>query len=438
MTKSEVKIIIGNIIHCPQKLKIELLENGFVVVQGKQITAIGDSATFQHQLTLLQAQGNQIETIHLKQSQILIPGFVDTHIHAPQYPNAGLGYDKTLLDWLNCYTFNLERRYRDLNLAENVFDAVVKKTINHGTTTACYFACLFTEASIVLVDSVIKYGQRALVGKVNMTKSSCRDYVETEEESLENTIKFIDNVVSRNNPLVQPIITPRFALSADIEHMTELGYIAKNNNLSIQTHISENLDEVRLVKEEFGLSYANVYDKSNLLTDKTVLAHGIYLSDEELRLIAAKGSSISHCPESNTCLKSGLCDVKRLLEFGVKVGLGTDVSGGPSPSICKAMRSALDTSVCLSFSKENYEPLIYTDVFYLATLGGAEALNLDDKVGNFTVGKEFDALIVDMNVENPQIDCFLECTPMEILQKFVYCGDDRNVVSVFVAGKNVK
>lgn len=139
---------------------------------------------------------------------------IDCHIHAPQYPNAGLGYDKTLLDWLDAYTFELERRFKDLALAKRVFDALVvriqnvlvwlvtmsffqRKTLNHGTTTACYFATLFKEASLVLVDSVIEHGQRALVGKVNMTQSSYADYVETEEEMIHNTVAFIGDVKRR-------------------------------------------------------------------------------------------------------------------------------------------------------------------------------------------------------------------------------------------------
>ncbi|KAH1008031.1 hypothetical protein HUJ04_005184 [Dendroctonus ponderosae] len=437
MTKNSVKIFVGNMVHCRAKLKIEIMQNGFLAVLKNEIIAVGDASTLPSQLEQLEAN-YKIQTIYLRKSQILIPGLIDTHIHAPQYPNAGLGYDKTLLDWLDCYTFKLERQYKDLKFAKKVFDAIVKKTLQHGTTTACYFASLFTDASLVLVDSVIEYGQRALVGKVNMTLSPFSDYVETEEESFQNTLAFVNNVLSRKVDLVQPIITPRFALSCNLEHMSELGTIAKNNNLFVQTHISENVDEVAMVYETYGMSYAEVYDKSKLLTEKTILAHGIYLSDDELQLIAARKCSISHCPGSNTCLKSGLCDVRNILNYNIKMGLGTDVSGGPSPSICAAMRSALTTSVHLSFSEENYKPLTYTDVFYLATLGGAEALGLDNKIGNFRTGKEFDALIVDVDVDDTEVDYLLPCNPMEILQKFVYCGDDRNIVSVFVGGKLVK
>ncbi|XP_050315687.1 guanine deaminase [Anthonomus grandis grandis] len=432
-----VKIFIGNIIHCTGKLKIELLENGFVAVQGSQVLALGNRTELNNIIEQINVPPCSLKIHYLKKSQILIPGLVDTHIHAPQYPNCGLGYDKTLMDWLDIYTFNLERKYRDLDLAKKVFDAVVRKTLDNGTTTACYFGSLFNEASLVLVDSVISHGQRGFVGKINMTQSPFKDYVETPQETVDNTIKFVEDVLAKQSNLVSPIITPRFAPSLELEDMTQLGKIAQKYNLRIQTHISENLDEISYVKEHFGMSYAEVYETAQLLTNKTILAHGIYLNQDDIDKLKKYQTAIAHCPDSNICLKSGLCDVKHLLEQDIIVGLGTDASGGSSPSIRSAMKSALDTSISVSFNKSNYQPLNYQDVFYLATLGGAKALAIEEKIGNFEAGKQFDALIIDANVNGP-IDYLQYCSPLEILQKFIYCGDDRNVVSVFVAGDNLK
>ncbi|KAF7284512.1 hypothetical protein GWI33_022099 [Rhynchophorus ferrugineus] len=433
----KVRLFIGNIFHSPEKLQVQLLEGGFVAVKDRKIIAVGDADALKNELNRFENEYD-VEKVTLKASQVLVPGFVDTHIHAPQYPNCGLGYDKTLLDWLNLYTFELERKYRDLELAEKVFDSVVKKSIEHGTTTACYFGSLFADATIVLADAVEKYGQRALVGKINMTQCTFDDYRETEQESLDNTIRFVENVLSRKNDLVQPIITPRFALSVDIEHMTKLSEIAKTYDLHIQSHVSENKDEIALIHDIYDLPYAEVYDKANILTKKTVLAHGIYLSDDELKLILERDTAISHCPDSNTCIKSGLCDVRRFMECGIKVGLGTDISGGFSPSIRQAMKSALDVSIHISFNRDNYEPLTYKDVFYLATLGGAEALAMDDKIGNFEPGKEFDALIIDVDIKDGQIDYLIDCSPWEVLQKFIYSGDDRNILEVYVSGRKLK
>lgn len=435
MTVEDVQIIVGNIIHCKSRLNLEVIEPGFVILVGSKIAAVGQESELPQKITQLQLKSN-VTTRILKKSQILIPGLVDTHLHAPQYPNCGLGYDKPLLEWLNTYTYKLEKQYKDLDFSRRVYKAVVRKTLSNGTTTACYFGCLFNESTNVLVDTVIEYGQRALVGKINMTHLAPEDYLETPEDSIANTKKFVKYVFGKESDLVLPIITPRFALSVNMELMKELGQIANFGDLHIQTHISENIEEVQLVESQYAMPYAQVYDEANLLTKKTILAHGIYLSDEEIKLLVERGTAISHCPDSNLCLKSGLCNVRRLLENGVKVGLGTDVSGGASPSIAKAMKACLDVSIAQSFQDSRWKPLNYEEVFYLATLGGSEALALQNKIGNFEVHKEFDALIIDMDTNTG--DYLIGCDPRELLQKFIYTGDDRNVTSVYVAGVMVK
>ncbi|KAJ8924372.1 hypothetical protein NQ315_007168 [Exocentrus adspersus] len=418
MSCEKLLIVFGNIVHCTEQFKIHVIENGFVMVSANKILEVNkESALLEAKVRLNITKGCNIEEIRLKKSQILIPGLIDTHIHAPQYPNSGLGYDKPLLDWLDSYTYKLEKKYKDLEFSKKVYNAVVRKTLNHGTTTACYFGSLFADSSMELVDSVIKHGQRALIGKINMITLAPSDYLETRSESVARTESFIKAVLAKQNDLVQPVITPRFALSVDMDLMTELGRIAKQYDLHIQ---------------------ASRLNFSSHTSRKTILAHGIYLTDSELKLLAERGTSVSHCPESNTCLKSGLCDVRRLIEAGIKVGLGTDVSGGPSASVVQAMKAALDVSVHISFQKPSYVPLNFEAVFYLATLGGAEALAYEDKIGNFETGKDFDALIVDMDLENCSSDYLLDCSPSEILQKFIYLGDDRNIVNVFVAGRRVK
>ncbi|KAJ8978753.1 hypothetical protein NQ317_002158 [Molorchus minor] len=414
-------------------LKIIMVPHIGVHTGIEEILAIGQATHLEQAKNINQISNDDVENIVLTKTQILIPGLIDTHIHAPQYPNCGLGYDKPLLEWLDHYTYKLEKKIpRSRTIQES------RKTLDHGTTTSCYFGSLFYDSSMILVDAAIKHGQRALIGKINMTTLAPDDYVETPEESLSCTKKFIEDVQAKQNKLVQPIITPRFALSLDMDLMAELGQLAKQHGLHIQTHIAENVDELKMVEEKYRMPYATVYDKANLLTPKTVLAHGIYLTDDEVNLIVKRGTSIAHCPDSNTCLKSGLCDVRRLQAAGVKVGLGTDVAGGSSPSIVRTMKAALDTSVHISFREKNYQPLDYTDVFYLATLGGAEALALEEEIGNFAIGKDFDALIVDMDAEGSSVDFLLHCSPRELLQKFIYYGDDKNIKSVFVAGKSVK
>ncbi|KAK3930206.1 Guanine deaminase [Frankliniella fusca] len=363
----------------------------------------------------------------LRPGQMLLPGFVDAHVHAPQFPNAGLGYDKTLLDWLETYTFPLEARYADQDFAARVYDAVVRRCLSAGTTLACYFATIHPESSLELARCVVRAGQRALIGKVNMNVNNPDYYNESTEQSVDDTVSFVERLQQLQSPLVQPVVTPRFAISCDMDLMKKLA----------DTHISENMGEIEAVRGLYQqcANYAEVYDRAGLLTSKTVLAHGVHLLEDELRVLAERGTSVAHCPSSNTCLRSGLCDVRRLLDAGVTVGLGTDVSGGPSPSILDAIRAALDTSIHVSFSKKNYKPLNYQEVFYLATLGGAKALAMDSIVGNFAVGKEFDALLVSV----PDPDLHIETLDsLQMLQKFLYCGSERSIKEVYVQGRSVK
>ncbi|XP_076292507.1 guanine deaminase isoform X2 [Lasioglossum baleicum] len=383
---------------------------------------------------------NDENVIVLSGTQFLVPGFVDCHTHAVQIPNLGIGYDKQLLEWLDTYTFPLEKKYENEEFADCVLDAVVKHTVALGTTTACYFASLYANASLILGKKAAKTGQRALIGKINMNSKRDDGYYETTQESIANLTKFIDDIIKLNNPLVKPIVTPRFALSCDMVLLKELGKVAKEKNLHIQSHISENLQEIEAVKQIFPecSSYADVYDTAGLLTDKTVMAHGVYLTDNEITILKQRGTAVIHCPSSNTCLKSGLCDVQRLKKKGIKIGLGTDVAGGQSCSMLDAMRSALQVSTHLSFMKTDYEALNFKDVFHLATLGGATALAMADKIGNFQIGKEFDALVIDINAENGYLNNLKEYALEEKLEKLIYSGDDRNIAAVYVNGCKIK
>lgn len=431
-----VDLFIGNIIHCDKPFNVTVFENGFLAVKGNKIIATGHASELESYRIGLKSV-NVRETF-LTESQILIPGLIDTHIHACQYPNIGLGMSKPLLDWLRDHTYPLEKKFKDAEFSKKCYDAVVKKTLSYGTTTASYFGSIYTDSTLILADSAIEHGQRALVGKVNLTKNGPPDYIETSEESLRETRRFVNEMLRKNSDLVKPIITPRFAVSVTKEDLKALGELAKEFDLRIQTHLCENLDEINVVKSDFQKDYPLVYDEADLLTNKTILAHCIYLNNAEINLLLDRGSAVAHCPNSNLNIRSGICDIKAMADVGVKMGLGTDVAGGCSCSIINAMRYAITSSAALSFTRQDYEPVNYYEAFYLATLGGAKALALSDDVGNFQIGKEFDALIVDMNVNDGPADYLHDCTPLELLQKFVYVGDDRNVVSVYVSGKKVK
>ncbi|XP_034397680.1 guanine deaminase [Cyclopterus lumpus] len=429
----------GTFIHSTQKTALQILEDellgvdtdGKIAFTGRGTELVRLSQTFGFSPT---------EVIQLAKHEFFMPGLVDTHIHACQYSYAGTALDMPLLQWLNTYTFPVESHFKDLQFAHKVYSQVVKRTLRNGTTTACYFATIHTDASLLLGKIANDFGQRAFVGKVCMDRNdSVKHYKETNQESQEETCRFIAELLNKKYPLVRPVVTPRFALSCTGALLGQLGAIAKNNNLHIQSHISENVEEVNLVKKMFpdSESYTDVYLKHNLLTDKTVMAHGCYLSDEELVLFRETGASLAHCPNSNISLCSGMLNVRNVLNHKVKLGLGTDVAGGYSASMLDAVRRALDTSKILTIQNPEYKTLSFEEVFRLATLGGSQALSLDDQTGNFEVGKDFDALRVNVAAPGGPID-LVQCEePKIILEKFLNLGDDRNIAEVFVAGKKV-
>lgn len=429
----------GTFAHSTQRSALDILEDTILGVdtQGK-IAFIGRGSDVNQ---LSKEYGfNTKDVTQLRQHEFFMPGMVDTHIHASQYSYAGTALDLPLLQWLNTYTFPVEAGYADLEFASKVYTQVVRRTLKNGTTTACYFATIHTDASLLLGQIANKFGQRALVGKVCMDRNNAvPHYKETPEESPEETNRFIRELLKKEYPLVRPIVTPRFAPSCSPALLSHLGEIAQNNHLHIQSHISETKEEVELVKELFpdSESYTDVYLKHNLLTDKTVMAHGCHLTDEELKLFRETGASVSHCPNSNLSLCSGMLNVRNVLNNKVKLGLGTDVAGGYSPSMLDAVRRALDTSKALTIQDPEHLTLSFEEVFRLATLGGSQALSMDEHTGNFEVGKDFDALRVDLAAEGGPVDLFQKEEPKVLLEKFLNLGDDRNIAEVYVAGRIV-
>jgi len=224
--------------------------------------------------------------------------------------------------------------------------------------------------------------------------------------------------------------------------MRALGELAKEFDAPIQSHLSENIPEVAWVSKLHPdqTSYAGVYDAHGLLTARTIMAHCVHLKDEELRLLAERRTSVAHCPNSNFSLTSGVLNVRKVQSFGIVVGLGTDVSGGYSPSMLDAMRQAIIASKVTHFADSSRAPLDYQEAFYLATRGGAAALGLDKSVGWFRNGLDFDALLVDCKgvCQNPPFDIYEGDSVEDMVSKFVFLGDDRNISEVYVAGKRIK
>ncbi|KAJ5719493.1 hypothetical protein N7493_007948, partial [Penicillium malachiteum] len=430
-----------------------------------------------------------------ERNEFFFPGFIDTHIHAPQFPNIGLFGSAGLLDWLNEYTYPVEASFGTKSDPKNqqtdpkdtppeglrVYDEVVARTLAHGTTCASYFATIHVPATNALAALCHIHGQRAFIGRVCMDNHhECPSYYvdQSAEEGFNATISTIDYIqtLDPNGTLINPIITPRFAPSCSNESLDGLGKLAASYNppLYIQTHIAETTDEIALVQRLFpeSSSYADVYDKAHLLTNRTILAHGVHLTKDERTLIRERGSKVAHCPASNSALGSGLAPVRIMLDEGLTVGLGTDVSGGYSPSMLEVARQACLVSRLLQYSAEyqemtgnttfdGSEKLSVEDSLYLATRGGAAVVDMADDIGGFDNGMIWDAQLIELGaVKNStvspldqtpvhaltgrdiayetgpvgNVDLFGNETWQEQIQKWMWSGDDRNVKNVWVQG----
>jgi guanine deaminase len=439
----------------------------------------------------------------LENGEFLCPGLIDLHIHAAQYAFAGTGTDRPLMGptgWLETYTFPTEARMRDLQLARQVYDRVVRRTLSLGTTTAVYFATLDLEPTKVLVDVTLEGGQRALIGKVCMDRNAPDYYCQSLEQNLNEAVEIISYIRNHPSPrqqpqkaegnlssaltaiqpipLILPLVTPRFIPSCSPALMDGLGDIARKYECHITSHISESTDEIEfsrhLAAQDYAggslLSDADVFHSHRLLTNKCIMAHGVHLSETDLDLMKTQGSAVAHCPLSNFFFAGGSLSCKRLMEQGIKIGLGTDIAGGYHPSISDASRMAVLASLSLQHQQlerrrirdaqqhntrqngdgadDDHEPALdFRHSFYLATLGGAHALGLQDKIGTFQIGMEFDAIVlssfsssssVEADESKPMPDIFPHDSLADCFQKLWNLGDDRNIRRVFVQGRKIK
>ncbi|KAK5128296.1 hypothetical protein LTR85_002963 [Meristemomyces frigidus] len=446
----EKTIYIGPFIHCETLTELDIAVHGMIGVgeDGKIAFVVRD------------VEGGQLsapdgwETAKIVQTPdhgFFFPGFIDTHIHASQYPNAGVFGKSTLLDWLNTYTFPLESSFSDLEKAARIYNRVVARTLSHGTTTACYYATVHVPATNLLADVCQSKGQRAFVGRVCMDRLS-PDYYRDEsvESAITATRQCIDHIkkIDPKFDLVTPIITPRFAPSCTDETLKALGDLHHETGIPCQTHVSENKAECQLVKEMFpqSQSYTHVYDEAGLLTQKTILAHAVHLTKDERALIKQRKAKVSHCPASNTALTSGTAKVRTMLDEGLTVGLGTDVSGGYTSSLLAEAREAIFVSRHVAMTDGDDAKLSVEEALYLATRGGAKVVGLENRIGGFEVGKDWDAQMVTLggvgdtvglNQEAGLVEIFGGETWDDKVAKWVYTGDDRNTTAVWVKGKLV-
>ncbi|KAF3019230.1 hypothetical protein E8E14_001544 [Neopestalotiopsis sp. 37M] len=438
----------GTVIHSLSPSELEILEDALLVVAADGTIQSLDAGVAKASVPdLLTSRGLADEVRYLSRGEFLIPGFVDTHNHAPQYAQRGLGQSMHILDWLDNVTFPNEARFADAAYAERIYGACVDGFLRQGITTASYYGSMHADATNILADLCLKKGQRAFVGKCNMNRNAPDYYRDaTVESSLEDTEKCIAHIrkIDPESKLLKHVLTPRFAITCDPELLQGLGKIAASNpDLPIQTHFNEAEQEMKFTKTLFPQfdNEVDLYHAYGLLNRRSILAHCCFMSEYELDRFQELGCGVAHCPISNMTVGGGFMasPVREFLRRGIKVGLGTDSGGGFSASILDAMRQALVASNAREVMSQGRDKgLDLAEIFFLATLGGAQVCCLEDKIGNFAVGKHFDALLI--NSARPGNMTMLEDwdATRTIFDKFIMTGDDRNIELVFVDGRRVK
>lgn len=388
----------------------------------------------------------------LSDGQYFLPGFIDLHIHAPQWAQAGTAMDIPLQDWLDTYTFPLESKFSDLDFARKVYQDLVTTLLANGTTTALYFATIHKEASYLLAQICADKGQRGLVGKVVMDdKEENPEYYrdESTEAALADTESFIQQVLELNKTTKQgvyPVVTPRFIPSCTDEALAGLGELAKKYDTHIQSHCSESDWEHHFVHERMHKSDAYALHEMGLLQDKAVMAHAVFLSDEDAGLFAETGTAIAHCPISNVFFSNGVLPTARFTQKGIDIGLGTDISGGFSPSLYDNIRQAVIAARMLEEGVDSALPaaerglpksrISANEAFFYATAGGGQSLSLP--IGRLEENYLWDVQVIDVNAPNAKLPIFdAEISIEDLLHKILFLSRPENIREVWVQGECV-
>lgn len=418
-----MKIYKGNILFTKQPDRFETLQHGYIAVENGCVKALYDH---------LPDNAKEAEIIDYG-DKLIIPAMNDLHVHAPQYRNMGMAMDMELLPWLNTYTFPEESKYADTTYARKMYGRFVKNLWKVGTMRTVAFASIHKPATEMLLDLFKKSGMGAMVGKVNMNRNSPDTLTETVEQAVADDTELIEKW-GDEHALVRTILTPRFVPSCTPDMLTAVGKLAAKYNMPVQSHLSENKGEIAWVKElePESTCYGDAYNRYGLFGQTpTLMAHCCYTDGEEMELMKHQGVYVVHCPHSNSDLGSGKAPIRKFLQNGIRVALGSDISGGHDISMFKVMVHAIQVSK-LYYAESNKQTAFLTlpEAFYLATKGGGSFFG---KVGSFEPGYEFDALVIDDSELN-----FDNYTLAERIERFIYIGDDRQIKARYVRGNEVK
>ncbi|GAA5004482.1 guanine deaminase [Acinetobacter puyangensis] len=405
--------------------QVRYLKDGLLLIQDGKISWFGEWQEGQQYVT---------DSFHVEHypDQLIIPGFLDTHIHYPQTEMIG-AYGEQLLEWLDTYTFPTEIQFQDRDHADKIAKIFIQELLKNGTTTALVFCTVELQSVDALFEEAEKYNMRIIAGKVMMDRFAPEALLDTAESSYHDSKALIEKW--HNNGRALYAITPRFAPTSTAEQLKKAGQLKQEfPDVYVHTHLSENKNEIAWVKELYPeqKGYLDVYDHYGLTGKKSVFAHCVHLEEQEWDCMHATDSAIAFCPTSNLFLGSGLFPLKTAWQKQVKLGLGTDIGAGTSFSLLQTANEAYKVQQLQGYSLSAFE------AFYHATLGSAKALDLDDKLGNFNVGKEADFVVLDLNAT--VLQQLRQSTTKNIEDKLFALftlGDDRNVLATYVYGQKV-
>jgi len=428
-----LKVFRGEILHFiedPAKFGIEqsyqYFADGLLIVEKGLVKEVGQASEL---LTSLPKN----QTITHYQHSLMMPGFVDTHVHYPQTEMIA-SYGEQLLTWLENYTYPTEKQFSDEEYGKKVAEFFLEQILAAGTTTALVFGTVHKQS----VDAFFTVAQqkklRMICGKVLMDQNAPEFLQDTAQSGYDDSKALIEKW--HNKDRLQYAITPRFAPTCSQAQLNKAGQLlAEYPDVYLQTHLCENKNEIAWVQELFpdSKNYLDVYDKANLLSKRSVFAHGVHLHDEEWQRLAATDSAIAFCPASNLFLGSGLFDLKQAELHKIKVGFGTDVGAGTTFSILKNMNEAYKIQ---QLRGEKLDPF---KAFYLATLGGATALDLHHKIGNFSQGKEADFIVVDYYATPLMKNRIEQCKSLtEKLFVLAMLGDEQHIAQTYILGEKYR
>lgn len=421
-----VFILKGNVVYSKNKDELRILKDHYLISESGLVKGVFEKVPPEYAQVSVSDYGECL----------IIPGLTDLHVHAPQYTFRAMGMDMELLEWLETNTFPEEAKYQDLEYARRAYRIFTDNLKRSATTRACIFGTIHRDATLLLMDQLEQSGLVTYVGKVNMDRN-CPDYLreESAEESEIQTVEWIKDVLHKKYQNTMPILTPRFTPSCSDELMENLKKIQMYYQIPVQSHLSENPGEIAWVKELCPWSefYGDAYDRFGLFGAdcKTVMAHCVYSGKEEQQRMKENGVFIAHCPESNMNLSSGVAPVRTFLEEGLHVGIGSDVAGGSTENLFKAMALAIQASkLRWRMQDDSLKPLTLEEVFYIATKGGGEFFG---NVGSFEPGFELDAVVLDDTriVHSQNLDVRAR------LERMIYLADEREVRAKYVRGREI-